>query len=154
MYLDPDLYRLWRASAAAPQVGELIDWTLAQGVANGEDHIRSLTDAELLVEGRPGVEAQIGRLAIRLLGECIGNGANRGTQFGLLGRDGAQVNVDPYSYEVLLRSDGVTPVSVICGELEEARPELGAEVCLRTLSAGLPVLVRSGAVRLDRGRPS
>jgi hypothetical protein len=149
MYVDSELYRIWRASGAAPETRELLDWAAARGISNAEVRIRSLLDAELVVEERPHVEARIGRLAIRLTGECIGNGTALGTKFAVLGRDGARVNVDAYSFEALLRSDGVTSVSTICDALEEELFADDQRACLSTLTAGLPILVRAGAIRLD-----
>jgi hypothetical protein len=152
MNLDEPFYRVWRACGAAPEVEELLAWASAQEIPDSDDAFRSMVSAGILVEGGQDVEARIGPLAIRLLGECIGNGPDRGSEFGVLGRDGARVEVDPYSFEALLRCDGVTPLSVVCGELEEAQPDLGRQFCLRRLSAGLPILVRAGIVRLDVGR--
>jgi TraM recognition site of TraD and TraG len=47
MYLDPAMYRVWRAAAAAPQIEELIDWATTQGIGEAESLIRDLEGADL-----------------------------------------------------------------------------------------------------------
>ncbi len=146
--LDADLYRLWRACAAAPTEGELVEWASDEQIAEPGAAIGELTDAGLLIDAQhTGIDA----LAIGLIGECVGNGADHIARFLVLGRDGSAVDVDPCSFEALLRCDGVTPMSVLCGELEAAQPEPRSGVYRSALAAGLPVLIRAGIVRLDQG---
>lgn len=145
--LDPGMYRLWRAAAAAPQAGDLISWAAAQGIADAEARVRALADAGLLVAGGPDARQRIGRLALRLLGECLGNGTDRGPAFVVLGRGATPVQVDACLFEILLRADGVSPVAATCEALDAARP--GQPPGIETLAAGLPFLVRSEVVALE-----
>ena len=147
--LEPNPYRLWQAAAAAPQRGDLIEWALAESIQDPEALIQTLEEAGLLIEERSGVEDRVGRLAIRLAGECHGNGGERGAEFTVIGRNGAALKVDLHFFEILLRSDGVSPVSILCNGLDRAQPELDHPPCLEALVVGLPLLVRNGIVRLD-----
>lgn len=132
-YLDFGLYRLWRAAAAAPQTVELISWGIAQGIPNVDDSVRALEDAELLIEEGPDVYHRVGRLAIRLIGECLGNGNEASPTFLVLGRNNAQVRVDASLFEVLMRCDGVSPVSIICEVLDASHTSLGYPSCIKAL---------------------
>jgi hypothetical protein len=154
MYLDLAMYRVWRAAAAAPQIEELIDWATTQGIGEAESLIRDLEGADLVVAERPDVAARIGRLAIRLTGECLGNGGDRALKFTMIGQNGARLGVDAYFFELLFRTDGVSQISILCGALDEARPELGYRPGLDALRDGLPMLVRSGVVQVDAARRS
>ena len=147
--LDPSLYRLWRAAAAVPQAGDLISWGTAQGIQEVGDRVRALGDAGLLIQDGPKVQHRIGRLALRLLGECLGNGTDISPAFLVLGRNKTQLQVDAYLFEVLLRSDGVSPVSVTCDTLDASRPQPGSRSCIETLTEGLPLLVRNEVVLLE-----
>ena len=80
-----------------------------------------LTTAGLLIEDGPDVHRRVGRLALRLIGECMGNGPEAGPTFLLLGRNHARLLVDAYLFEVLLRSDGVSPVSVLCNAVDASQ---------------------------------
>lgn len=147
--LDSSLYRLWRAAAAAPQAGELVSWGSAQGIPDVDDRVRALEDAELLISDGPEVQRRIGRLAIRLLGECLGNGADISPAFLVLGRNNATLQVDAYLFEVLLRSDGVSPISDACDMLDAMQPRPGCRACIEMLTESLPLLVRNEVVRLE-----
>src|SRR5271154_4925912 len=94
IYLDLSLYRLWRAAAAAPRTVQLISWGIAQGIPDVDDSVRALEDAELLIEEGPDVHHRVGRLALRLIGECLGNGNEASPTFLVLGRNNTQVQVD------------------------------------------------------------
>jgi hypothetical protein len=148
MLLGSTGYRLWRAAAAAPERGELVQSASAEGVPDAESVVGSLAEEGLLIEQRAEIEGAIGRLALRLTGECLGNGTDRAPKFGVVGRNGTWINVDLYIFEVLLRSDGVSRISMICDALDNARPGLNDRSCLNRLVEGLPVLVRNGVVRL------
>jgi hypothetical protein len=148
--LDPGHYRLWRAAAAAPQVGQLIAWGAAQGISDAADRVRELQDAELLIGDGPGIAQRIGRLTLRLLGECLGNGADISPVFIMRGRNQTRLQVDAHLFEVLLHSDGVSPISVTCAALDASRSRPGRRPCIETLAEGLPVLVRNEVVLLGR----
>lgn len=147
--LDESLYRLWLASAATPEVEELVKWGGDHGIPDVEALIKSLEDAELLIASDSKNVPRLGRLTLHLTGECLGNGADRGSKFSMRGRDGIEVDVDLYLFELLLRSDGVSAIESICDVLDKARPELARRPLVEALFDGLPVLVRSGVVRLD-----
>jgi hypothetical protein len=163
VHLDEAVYRMWRACGAAPRADELIEWANAERLPQPQDGIRELLEAELAIEHD---RDHIGSLAVRLTGECLGNGTGRDGRFRVLGRDGALVEIDPCSFEALLRCDGVTTIATLCGELEASQPEPSSNpqprsnpearsnIYREALSAGLPMLVRAGIVRLDRGRTS
>ncbi len=148
MCLDFPHYRLWRAAAAAPQAEELITWGTAEGISDVADRMNRLREAELLIEDGPDIQHLMGRLALRLLGECLGNGTDISPVFVVLGRNKTQLQVDAYVFEILLRSDGVSPVSVMCGKLDASQPRPGRP-CIETLITSLPVLVRNEVVLLE-----
>jgi hypothetical protein len=145
--LDLALYRLWRAAAAAPRAADLVSWGTGQGIPDAAERVRALADAGLLVEDGPGAHQQIGRLALRLIGECLGNGADRSPAFLVLGRGGRRMQVDACLFEILLRADGASPVAATCDALDAARP--GRPPGIETLAAGLPLLVRNEVVVLE-----
>jgi hypothetical protein len=147
--LDLDMYRLWRAAAAAPEIGRFISWGAAEGISDVPDRVRALEAAGLLVEDGPDVKLRIGCLALRLIGECLGNGAEANPAFLVLGRNRAQLQVDANLFEVLLRSDGVSPVSVTCDTLDAARLESERRPHIEMLTEGLPVLVRNEVILLE-----
>jgi hypothetical protein len=146
--LGPDLYRVWTAAADAPQVEQLYDWAAAEEIEEPADLVRTLVEGELLVEEKAGVVDQVGGLAMRLIGECRGNGAGRAEFFRVAGPGGAELEVDPGTHEILLRSDGVGAIGVLCDALDDAVGR-GGRVALRGIVDGLPQLVRSNVVRLD-----
>jgi hypothetical protein len=148
-FLDPDHYRLWRAAAAAPQAEQLIAWGAGQGIPDAAGRVHQLQDAELLIEDAPEVAKRIGGLALRLIGECLGNGAEVSPVFLVRGRNGTQLQVDAYLFEVLLHCDGVSPVSFSCDALDASRSEPGYRPRIQTLTEGLPVLVRNEVVLLE-----
>jgi hypothetical protein len=139
-------YRLWRAAAAAPQAEQLIAWGAAQGIPDAAERVRQLEEAELLIADGPGVEQRIGRLALRLLGECLGNGADSSLAFVVLGRGKTQLQVEASLFEVLLNSDGVRPISVTCNALDASQSR--RRPCIESLAEGLPALVRNEVVLL------
>lgn len=147
--LDTGMYRLWRGAAAAPPTGELISWGNAQGIDDAAGRLGELKTAGLLIEDGPDVHRRVGRLALRLIGECMGNGPEAGPAFLLLGRNNARLLVDAYLFEVLLRSDGVSPVSVLCDTVDAARPLPRSRPSVEALAAGLPALVRNEVVLLE-----
>jgi hypothetical protein len=149
VHLDLDLYRLWRATAAAPETTELISWATDQGIPDVEDGIRALADAGLLIEQGADVQDRVGRLALRLIGECLGNGAEAGPAFQVLGRTKAVVQIDAYLFEVLLRCDGVSQISIMCDAVDASRPRPGRPPCIEALTTGLPILVRDEVVQLE-----
>jgi hypothetical protein len=149
IYLDPSLYRLWRAAAAAPQTVELISWGIAQGIPDVAECVQALEDAELLIEEGPDVQRRVGGLAVRLIGECLGNGQDINPMFLVLGRNDIQLQVDAYLFEVLMRCDGVSPISVMCESLDASRPRPGWPPCIEALTEGLPMLVRNEVIQLE-----
>lgn len=147
--LDPRHYRLWRAAAAAPQAEELIAWGTGRGIPDAAGRVRELEDAGLLIEEGPQVAERVGTLALRLIGECLGNGAEVGPVFLVGGRKGNQLQVDAYLFELLLHCDGVNPVWVTCDALDASRSEPRYRPRLKTLIDGLPLLVRNEVVLLE-----
>lgn len=145
--LDPGAYRLWRAAAAAPAAGDLIAWAAEQGITEAADRVRALADAGLLLEDGPDAPGRIGRLALRLVGECLGNGADRSPAFLVLGRGGTPMQVGAGLFEILLRADGVSPLAATCEALDAARPGSGPGI--EALAEGLPLLVRNEVVTLE-----
>jgi|ERR1700722_3182043 len=147
--LDCSMYRLWRTAAAAPQLEELIAWADAQGMPDARDRIRALEAAGLLIADGPELRQRIGRLAVRLIGECLGNGMQLNSAFLVLGRNKRQLQVDAQLFEVLLRSDGVSPVSLMCDALDAARLDPGGIPRIEFLAEGLPTLVRNEVILLE-----
>ena len=82
-------------------------------------------------------------------GECLGNGTKVTSSFHVMGRSGTLLVVNPYLYEILLRSDGATPLALTCGALESARPPSAGTSCLEAFCRALPELVRNQVVLLD-----
>lgn len=146
--LDVSHYRLWRAAAAAPQAGQLIAWGTAQGIPDAADRVHQLQDAGLLIAEGPDVQQRVGGLALHLLGECLGNGADLSPVFFVLGRNKSKLQVDAYLFDVLLHSGGAGPVSVTCDALDAARPAPAYRPSIETLTEALPLLVRNEVVRL------
>jgi hypothetical protein len=147
--LDAATYRLWRGAAAAPPIGELISWGNTQGIDDATGRLRELKTAGLLIGDGPDVHRRVGRLALRLIGECMGNGLEAGPTFLLLGRNNARLVVDAYLFEVLLRSDGVSPVSVLCDAVDASRHLPRSRPSVEALADGLPTLVRNEVVLLE-----
>jgi hypothetical protein len=147
--LDPGHYRLWRAAVTAPQAEQLIAWGTGQGIADAAERIRQLQEAELLIAEGPAADKQIEGLALRLIGECLGNGAEVSPVFLVRGRNGNQLQVDAFLFEVLLRCDGLNPISVTCETLDATRSEPGYRPRIQTLIAGLPTLVQNEVVLLE-----
>lgn len=146
--LDRGAYRLWRAAAAALQSDELLSWGSDLGITDVGGRLGELKEAGLLIEETSDVHAVVGRLAVRLVGECLGNGTEIRPDFLVLGRNNTQLRLDAFLFEILLRSDGVTPVAAICRQLDELR-QPGQRPSIETLTAGLPALVRNEVVQLD-----
>jgi hypothetical protein len=147
--LEPDDYRLWRAAAAAIDAEELRDWGISHGIADAVERVRQLENAELLIAEGPDVAERIRGLVVHLIGECLGNGAEISPVFFVRGRGGAILQVDGFLFELLLRSDGLVPVSVTCEGLDAMRPEPGYRPRIEALTEALPVLVRNGVVLLE-----
>jgi hypothetical protein len=148
LYLELSHYRLWRAAAAAPQVDEFLSWGTARGIADVDDRLAQLKKAGLLVEEGPDVHLVVGRLTLRLIGECLGNGNDASPAFLVLGRNNTKLRLDQYLFEILLRSDGVSPIEATCKLLDKSR-QPGRRPCIMTLTEGLPVLVRNEVVLLE-----
>jgi hypothetical protein len=147
--LDSDQYRLWRAAAAAPHAEDLIAWGTSKGIADAAGRVRQLEDTGLLVEEGPDVAERIGGLALCVIGECLGNGTQVSPVFLVRGRSGSPLQVDGFLFEVLLHCDGFSPLSVICDKLDASRSEPGYRPRIKTLTDGLPGLVRNEVVRLE-----
>jgi hypothetical protein len=89
-------------------------------------------------------------MAVRLIGECLGNGTAATPSFHVVGRNGTSLVVNPYLYEILLRSDGATSLALTCQALESAWPPSSAgPSCLEAFCRALPELVRNEVVILD-----
>jgi hypothetical protein len=149
LVVDPELYRLWRRAASAPAVAAMLEWAAAEEIADAEEGIDALLDARLLIAESPDVSARLGELTLCVVGELLGNGVDRGAGFLVAGRNGGRVEVGPFLFELLLRSDGVTPISALCESLDRASAHLGIGGTLNGLCESLPVLVRNDVVRLD-----
>ncbi len=149
LYLDQHSYLLWKQAATAAEMDDLVDWGVREGIADAKDLIRALVEARLLIEAGPSIGRQVGGLALRLTGECLGNGTESSSRFVVVGRNGVRLEVDLYFFEVLLRSDGAAPISRICGELDRARPGTMDRPFVDMFAEGLPLLVRNGVVQLD-----
>jgi hypothetical protein len=148
VYLDLSLYRLWRAAAAAPQAADLISWGNAHGITDADERIHALEDVGLLIEEAPDIEHRVGRLALRLIGECVGNGTEVSPTFLVLGRNDARLQVDAYLFAVLMRCDSVSPISIMCEAVDASRPHDGPS-CIQALTARLPILVRNEVIQLE-----
>lgn len=149
MSLDPERYRMWEASAAAPEREDLLSWAESEGIANGESLVRTLNDAELLIEERGDARRQAGRIAVRLLGTCVGNGESAAPVFMVRGHGPDPVGVNMIIYDLLFHCDGVEPVLQLCELADQVRPEVSRPASVDILFDWLPFLVRSGVVRLD-----
>jgi hypothetical protein len=147
--LEPDDYRLWRAAAAVIEAERLMAWGMSQDIADAAERVHQLEDAELLIPEGPDLAARIRGLAVRLIGECLGNGAEISPAFFVRGRGGALLQVDGFLFELLLRSDGLDPVSVMCDGLDATRSEPGYRPRIEALTEALPVLVRNEVVLLE-----
>jgi hypothetical protein len=151
--LDWNLYRVWRAAAAAPQVEELRTWANTNGILAVDECISVLRDAGLLIEDGPHARLHVGRLALRLIGECLGNGSELSSTFFVVGRNNVQLQVDAYVFELLMRCDGLHPISAMCDLLDASAPQPGWPPCIDVLTAGLPMLVRNEVVQLGGAVP-
>lgn len=149
MVLDTDRYRIWEAASAALEADDLTKWATSEGIANGESLVRTLKDSELLIAAGPNPRLQAARIAVRLTGLCLGNGASGDATFWVRGHASEPIGVNVLIYELLLRSDGVAPVLELCEFLDRARPEISRSPCAEMFFDGLPSLVRAGVVRLD-----
>ena len=149
MLLDAERYRMWEASAGAPERDELVYWAESEGIASGESLVRTLKDAELLIEERGDARLQAGRIAVRLLGSCVGNGDSADPVFMVRGHAPEPISVNMVIYDLLLHCDGVDPVLELCDLADQVRPEVSRPPSVEVLFDWLPLLVRSGVVRLD-----
>jgi hypothetical protein len=148
-YLDPDSYRMWRAAAAAPPVEDLARWGDAQGASGSKEAIEALKDERLLIEDGPDVAGRVERLAVRLLGECLGNGPAPSPVFYVVGRNYTRLLVDACIFELLLRTNGVSSVASFGDAMDAVAPRADGQSCVEALTQQLPALVRSEVVRLD-----
>jgi hypothetical protein len=149
VHLDAGNYRLWRMAFAVPKRDRFIAWARSEGLTDPEQRIAELESDELLFEEGPAMPERVGAMAVRLIGECLGNGTEATSSFHVWGRNGALLVINPYLYEILLRSDGVTPLALICRALESAWPPGAGASCLEAFSGALPELVRNQVVLLD-----
>lgn len=133
----------------APGFDELLAWGAATGVADIEGEIDTLQGQGLVIRTGPGDCDRVGALAVRLIGDCLGNGFTPSARFVVVGLGNTQLVVDPFTYEILLRSDGVSPVSSTCGLLDKAARGRNHKPCLEVLAEGMPTLVAHRVVRLD-----
>jgi hypothetical protein len=147
--VDPQLYRLWLAAASAPSPMELISWASENGIDGAEEDLPALLSEGLLLSDGGDVEARVGVLAAVLTGECVGNGPSRAAGFGILGTRGARLDVDGLSFDALLRSDGVSSLASIGAELDASQAQSPDPPTLTRVVRGLPLLIRSGVIRLQ-----
>jgi hypothetical protein len=149
VHLDAGTYRLWRMAFAAPERDRFVAWARSQGLTDAEQRIAELESDELLFEECPAMPEKVGGMAVRLIGECLGNGTEVTSSFHVVGRTGTLLVVNPYLYEILLRSDGATPLALICGALESAWPPSAETSCLEAFCRALPELIRNQVLLLD-----
>lgn len=149
VHLDAGTYRLWRMAFAVPERYRFVAWARSEGVTDAEQRIAELESDELLFEECPDMPEKVGAMAVRLIGECLGNGTEATVSFQVVGRNGTPLVVNPYLYEILLRSDGATPVARICAALESTWPPSAATSCLEAFCRVLPELIRNQVVLLD-----
>lgn len=149
VFLGPHLYQLWIAAAAAPRSTELITWAIAESMVDVPDLLSDLDAAGLLVEGKSNLRRSMGRLSARLTGELVGNALHAKAYFVALGQGGMQVELDPYSFDFLLRTDGVSPIESFCKSNDQLRKKHKHGDSVEAISDNLPVLVRAGVIRLD-----
>jgi hypothetical protein len=149
IHTDLSTYRLWRAAAAAPEQKQLVAWGESREITETEERIEALKEDGMIIEQNPDLPSAVGALAVRLIGECLGNGGRPGPQFAVIGRSDTRLLIDAYLFEILLRSDGVTKVAVLCDLFDGLRPEAGLRPCLDSLTEGLPMLIRNEVVILD-----
>ncbi len=145
--LDGERYRMWEFTANVPSTETLMEWATALGIDQPDGLLRTLKDAELIVEERADPRILAGRVAIRFVGIGLGNGNDPASPFVLRGRDGSRVQCGLFVYEALLRSDGVRSILAICDEIQTEAPSEAS--FLGETMTSLPVLVRDGVVRLD-----
>jgi hypothetical protein len=148
LYLEAHRYRLWRATDVGPEPGGLLKWAEQDGIPDAGSLLRTLQDASLVIERRVDPRLHAARIAVRLTGECLGNGPTTSPLFAFSGRDEAIVQVDLALFETLLRSDGVSPIAGFCEQVDAETPGDGPPVVER-LYESLPLLVSTAVVRLD-----
>jgi hypothetical protein len=150
VHLDAGTYRLWRMAFAVPERDRLVAWARSAGLADAEQQIAELESEGLLFEEGPAMPQRMRTIAVRLIGECLGNGTEPTPSFHVVGRTGTSLVVNLYLYDILLRSDGVTSLALTCQALESARPPSSAgPSCLEVFCRALPDLVRNEVVILD-----
>jgi hypothetical protein len=149
VHLDAETYRLWRMAFAAPERDRFVAWARSEGLTDAEDRISELKSDGLLFEEGPAMPEKVGAMAVRLIGECLGNGTEATVGFHVVGRNGTPLVVNPYLYEILLRSDGATPLALISRALESAWPPSAGTSCLEAFCRILPGLVRNEVILLD-----
>jgi hypothetical protein len=148
--LEPDLFRLWRGAAAAPQLDELVQSAAGERIEDAEGKVRDLEEEGLVVIESPDIEPVVRRLAISLVGDLLGNEGDARSPFIAVGRRGARIQLPVADFELLLRSDGATTVGTICDGLRGSPLSTDGSDVLRSICLGLPELVRHQVVRLDR----
>lgn len=148
-YLEGTLYDVWRKAAMTPAFDELMAWGAACGIADIAGEVSTLEGHGLVVRAGPEGCDSVGALAVRLIGDCLGNGPTPSARFVFVGLGNTRLAVDPFTYEILLRSDGVSPISSTCARLDQAARGRNHKPCLQVLADSLPVLVSHRVVRLD-----
>lgn len=136
LVLEPDLYRLWQRAAAVPELDELLAWADAEGIEDAESFVQRLREEGLLITETPDAFERIGAFALNVTGELVGNGTDPRGYFVVAGRNGSRLGVGIQVFEILLRSDGGTPLRALSDGLDG-------------LCGGLPALVRNDVVRLN-----
>ena len=113
VHLEPETYRLWRIAFAAPERDRFVAWARSEGVTDAERRIAELESDDLLIEEGPAMIERVGGTVVRLLGECLGNGTRATSRFQVAGSNGTVLTVNPFLYEILLRSDVATTPALI-----------------------------------------
>jgi hypothetical protein len=149
VHLDAGSYRLWRMAFAVPERDRFIAWARSEGLTDPEQRIAELESDELLFEEGPAMPEKVGTMVVRLIGECLGNGTEATSSFHVVGRNNTPLVVHPYLYEILLRSDGATPLALICGAFGSAWPPSARTSCLEAFCRNLPELIRNEVILLD-----
>jgi len=147
--IEANHYRLWLTAASAPRTSELIAWAVEEGMTDPETCLRDLEDAQLLVTDRPSLTSVADRLAIRLIGDLVGNGTTSSPHFFAVGRKNNKISLDQYFFDLLLRTDGVTPISSYFDSVDSIRQEHDQRNSIQALFDGIPLLLRAGVIRLD-----
>jgi hypothetical protein len=146
--IDPAYYLVWRAAAAAPDVEELASWATGEGIEEVDEIITDLLNDALLLTPDEQPEVRVGELALAFIGEGLSSDGEGGSTFTVIGSAGIRLDVNAIVYDFLIRTDGTQASGSLCSALDAHRPT-DAPATLHQLVKGLPLLVRSGVVRLN-----